>query len=317
MGISKGTNPECTVIVAARDARVTIQRCLHSLLNLRFRRFELIVVDDASTDDTPQLVEEFIQQHVDKLNVKLLRSTHRTGPSAARNRAARIARGQYLAFTDADCELPAHWLDELLRGIELFPEAVSCGGGQDLPASATPFERRVHTFLKRVGFATDYMRPRRSSRIRPVTHNASCNVLYKRDTFLSVGGFAPGLWPGEDVDLDYRLRKAGHTLVCNPRAAVYHHRPRNLATFGRMMYRYGWAQGILVRKHGLFRRIHAVPFATLAGALLVALLPRRTRNTIVVVSGGALGGSGFGRMVLLTACCWNSGFVLGVVKPDL
>lgn len=61
--------------------------------------------------------------------------------------------------------------------------------------------------------------------------------MYKRDTFLECGGFLDELWPGEDVELDYRLKKKGYHLICNPGAVVYHYRPKKLAVFLAMMYR--------------------------------------------------------------------------------
>lgn len=87
--------------------------------------------------------------------------------------------------------------------------------------------------------------------------------MYRRDIFLQEGEFLEGLWPEEDVELDYRIRKKGYKIVFNPRAVVYHYRPKTLRSFLKMMHRYGHAQGFLVRRYGIFRKIQILPFVNL------------------------------------------------------
>jgi GT2 family glycosyltransferase len=93
-----------------------------------------------------------------------------------------------------------------------------------------------------------------------VNHVASCNAMYKRDVIEEVGGFDERLWPGEDVDLDYKVTHKGYKTAYNPKAIIAHHRPKNLKSFFNMMKRYGWAQAYLIRKYGIFRKLHYVPF---------------------------------------------------------
>jgi hypothetical protein len=88
-----------------------------------------------------------------------------------------------------------------------------------------------------------------------------------------VGGFNESLWPGEDVELDLRIRRLGFKLIFNPDAMVGHYRAGTWNGFAHMMKRYGEVQGKLVRKYGLFRLLHYVPLALAASvALLVAVL---------------------------------------------
>jgi len=85
-------------------------------------------------------------------------------------------------------------------------------------------------------------------------HNPSCNSIYRTEVLKKINGFLPGLWPGEDIELDYRIRKSGGRIVCNSRAEVRHYRPKNLLVFCKMMFRYGRAQGVLVRRYGFSDR---------------------------------------------------------------
>ncbi|MDD5565874.1 MAG: glycosyltransferase, partial [Candidatus Omnitrophica bacterium] len=242
-----------SIIVATKDNAATIVKCITSLLSVDYGTYEILIVNDGSTDMTKELLLQFGQR------LKIIENERSLGPAQARNIAAQHAKGRYVAFTDADCIVDTRWLKELLRGFEVFPEAVSCGGVQLLPEDATIFEKKVFVLMKKAGFLTEYIKSSGASSITEVRHNASCNVMYRRDDFLKIGGFLSGLWPGEDVELDYRLRKTGKKTIFNPKAIVFHYRPRQLSAFLKMMLRYGWAQGMLVRRYGFFRKIHLLP----------------------------------------------------------
>ncbi|MBN3040655.1 MAG: glycosyltransferase [Candidatus Omnitrophica bacterium] len=249
------------VIVPVKRAGREFTNHIRSLLELDHHSYEIIIVDDGLEE-----IPEALKQAKDRL---LVLKSQSKGPSYARNLAAKSTQAQYLAFTDSDCIVAVDWLKELLKGFEIFPEAASCGGKQDIPADATFFERKVYKLLKKAGIVAEYTQYT-GSKISKVNHNPSCNVMYKRSVFLEEGGFLEGLWPGEDVELDYRLKKKGNIIVCNPRAVVYHHRPKDLNSFLRMMYRYGDVQGVLARRYGFFRKVQIVPLAALA--VLTALL---------------------------------------------
>jgi GT2 family glycosyltransferase len=242
--------PFISVIIPAKNAEKTIARCLISVLGLDYADYEVIVVDDGSQDQTAQILQNFAQR------LKIISFSQSVGPAKARNEAAKQAKGGFIAFTDADCLTASDWLRELLKGFQ-DDNIAGTGGMQKVPDDETAFGRRAAKLMQQVGFLTDYLRPGQQANIS-VNHNPSCNVMYKRDIFLKEGGFLEGLWPGEDVELDYRLRKSGYELIFNPRAIVYHYRPEDLKSFLKMMFRYGWAQGFLIRKRGILRKIHIV-----------------------------------------------------------
>jgi GT2 family glycosyltransferase len=242
------------VIIPAKGFLPRFEKCLTSVLELDYPDFEVIVVDDGIEEAALAVLHKFRDR------VKIIES-HGRGPSYARNLAVRETNANYLAFTDSDCIVDKNWLTELLKGFLAYPEAAACGGVQRLPQDAEKFEKRVFLCMKRVGFIAEYMRKgNRTKEIIEVNHNPSCNVMYKREAFLKMRGFLERLWPGEDVELDYRLKKEGFKIIFNPGAVVYHYPAANLRSFLKMMYRYGRAQGFLVRKYGVFRKIQVVPF---------------------------------------------------------
>lgn len=249
--------PDVSVIVAARNAAETLAPCLTSLAAQTCTAHEVIVVDDGSTDGT----SEVASRH----GVAVVR-TSGVGASAARNRGLELATGRIVAFTDADCTVVPGWLASLVDVIDRT-QATGAGGPQRnvFPGDASG-GAAFDAFFRLASVVSDYARSGRE--VREVTHNASCNSAYTKQSIVDVGGFTEGMWPGEDVDLDLRLRARGATLMFVPDALVFHHRPGTVTWFRRMMRRYGAAERALVQRHGRARRIDYVPAALLTAAAL-------------------------------------------------
>ena len=236
------SEPLISVIVAAYNCRDTISKCLESLNSLDHPSYEVIVVDDGSTDGTPELCETFSGVEVIRLD--------RGGPSRARNTGVRKARGKLVAFTDSDCFVDSHWLKELEKGF-IGPDVAGVGGDQISPADESEMGKRIQEFLKISGFVTRYIQTKAA--FGETTHNASCNSAYRKIIFEEIGGFDEAQFPGEDLELDIKILRKGYRLIYNPAAVVGHYRPGTYREFCRMMRRYGAGEWHLVRKHGFFR----------------------------------------------------------------
>jgi glycosyltransferase involved in cell wall biosynthesis len=273
--------PRISVIVPSRNGGRTIGACLESIAALDYPDFEVIVIDDGSTDDTGHIAAAFAARLP---SVKLLRGAG-TGPSAARNRAVEASAGTYVAFTDDDCIVDRQWLREMLRGFTAPASGgrpvAGVGGNQLSPDDESEFGRTVNGFMKTVGFVADYVKSDGAAAVRETDHNPSCNVMYPRELCARYR-FPEGLWPGEDVELDHRLTKAGFIHRYNPGAVVRHYRTSTASGFLRMMFNYGKAQGYLVRRYGPFRRIHFVPVAV-AGYLALLAVAARTGISVWVI----------------------------------
>jgi glycosyltransferase involved in cell wall biosynthesis len=181
-----------------------IARCLRSIQCLHFplEQFEVIVMDNGSTDRTVQIVHElgFDCQVVPKVHV-----------SALRNRGVAVARGEYIAFVDADVELTPDWL---LHGLISFQkqQIVASGCFPRVPQAATWVQRawNVHQRGKYMEHTT-----------WPVPWLPSMNLIVRRQAFLAVAGFNEHLETVEDVDLCYRLGQQG-LILCNPAMDAIH-----------------------------------------------------------------------------------------------
>lgn len=255
-------SPRVSVVIPVYNSRRTIDKCLTSLIALDHPSFEVIVLDDGSTDGTPEICETYTR-------VKTMRLT-KGGPSRARNIGINVAEGDFIAFTDGDCVVDRDWLTELEKGFP-SPDVAGVGGDQKSPNDDTAKGKLIQEFMKCIGFVTGYIKT--AGTLRETEHNPSCCSMYRKKVLQEVGGFNEELFPSEDVELDLKIRRRGYKLLYNPAATVAHYRPETYAAFGRMMRRYGQTQWPLVRRYGIFRTIHLVPLvlALVLGAALTAL----------------------------------------------
>jgi cellulose synthase/poly-beta-1,6-N-acetylglucosamine synthase-like glycosyltransferase len=223
-----------SVIVPVRNAARTIGACLDGLeaQSVSRDRYEVIVVDDGSTDDTRDKVKGY--------SVILLTQAHQ-GPAAARNRGVGAARGEIVLFTDADCVPDREWIEEMVRPFT-DPEVVGVKG-----AYLTRQEEVVARFVQR-----EYEeRYERMARRRFIDFIDTYSAGYRREVFLAQGGFDAG-YPNasvEDQELSFRLAERGYKMVFNPRAAVYHQHPDSVTAYFKRKLNIGYWKVRVLQSH--------------------------------------------------------------------
>jgi glycosyltransferase involved in cell wall biosynthesis len=193
-----------SVVIPNRNGAATLGLCLEAALACRYPDFEVLVVDDASRDNSVEVVRKF--------PCRLIRLARHGGAARARNAGAAHARGAILFFTDADCLLPP---DALTRAVEALTARAAAVGGSytPLPHDHRFFSRFqsvfVHYFETRRPHAPDYL----------ATHALAISTRVFREH----GGFDEDLRPIlEDVEFSHRLRRAGCRLVMDPALQVRH-----------------------------------------------------------------------------------------------
>jgi glycosyltransferase involved in cell wall biosynthesis len=194
-----------SVIIPALNEEKMIGRCLESLTRLAFAqdRFEVLVVDNGSRDNTLAIVESF----KDRLNLKILQQAG-VRISALRNLGARAASGDILAFLDADCLAPAEWLDRIFA---LAPAdgAGVLGAHYLLPEGSSWVGRTWHRYQE-------------APKSGEVSHVPAGDLIMRREDFLKLGGFDESIQTNEDYELCDRARKAGMRVGAFPQIGVVH-----------------------------------------------------------------------------------------------
>jgi glycosyltransferase involved in cell wall biosynthesis len=199
--------PAISVIVPTRDRATRLERLLAALRRqtIGTEAFEVIVVDDASSDSTASVLAEASEG----LALRLIRRPVSRGPAAARNQGWLAARADLVAFVDDDCEPTPQWLERALAAAREHPGFIVAG-----PTTPNPAE------TDRIGpFARTRDLPRQDEWF------ASCNIVYPRDLLARLEGFDEqrfGEALGEDTDLGWRARELGAELHFEPAAAVHH-----------------------------------------------------------------------------------------------
>jgi lipopolysaccharide/colanic/teichoic acid biosynthesis glycosyltransferase/glycosyltransferase involved in cell wall biosynthesis len=223
-----------SVIVPAYNAQGTLGSCLAALQDqsLPRDRYEVVVVDDGSTDRTAEVARQY--------ETDLLHQPH-AGPAAARNRGAQAARGEILLFTDADCT-PAHdWIE---RMTEPFCDAEVVGArGVYRTHQAEPVARFVQ-----LEYEDRYVR---TSRQETIDFVDTYSAAYRRDVFLANGGFDTTFPTAsvEDQEFSFRLARKGYRLLFVPQAVVYHRHDATLGEYWRRKYGIGYWKALLLRWH--------------------------------------------------------------------
>ncbi len=230
--------PSVTIVIPVRNRREDLAVCLDSLAKLRYPadKIEIIVVDDASSDDSLQVARRY---PVKTVALKIHKQV-----SYCRNLAARQARGELLAFIDSDCTADPLWLKELVPTF-CDPAVGAVGGMVDSYFQEKGLDRyekvksslQVSTWFKR------------SNEKEQFFYVPSCNLLIRRNLFLELGGFREDLHVGEDVDLCRRLQNHGEDLEYRPVGTVYHKHRNRLLPFCRRRFQYGTSESTLQQMH--------------------------------------------------------------------
>jgi O-antigen biosynthesis protein len=222
-----------SVVVCAYNAERTMEACLASLEVLNYPNYEVIVVNDGSKDRTLAIAEGFHYCRVI--------SQENRGLSVARNVGAAAADGEIVAYTDSDCVADPDWLTYLVARMEEGGLA-ACGG----PNFPPPEDALVPAAVAvSPGGPTHVLI---SDEV--AEHIAGCNMAFRRDALLALGGFDPRYRAaGDDVDICWRFQDAGHTIGFSPAAIVWHFRRNTVRAYLNQQRGYGKAEALVYAKH--------------------------------------------------------------------
>jgi glycosyltransferase involved in cell wall biosynthesis len=216
--------PTVSVVVATHNRARRLEALLESLRTQTFEDFEVVVCDDASTDDTPAVLAE-----ERGLRLRAVRHAVAGGPARARNAGWRAAEGSLIAFTDDDCVVTPGWLEAGVRAWGADPLRFVQGPVGPIAAERDRLGAFSYTIL-----------------IDGPTPMYECaNIFYPRELLERLGGFDEG-YPrpaGEDCDLGWRAREAGAAPVFEPQARA-EHAVVEIGAAGYLRRLWGWSDAM-------------------------------------------------------------------------
>jgi GT2 family glycosyltransferase len=242
--------PRVSVVVCSFNGGKTLSHCLRALDRIDYPDYEIVFVDDGSTDDSQEVVAAWEQDREKRRapgaalpGFKNIRQQN-MGLSYARNAGAAAGDGQVIAYTDSDCMADPDWLYYLV-GTLLSGDYAGVGGPNVSPPAQDWIQACVaaapggpsHVLL------TDVV----------AEHIPGCNMAFHRWAFDQAGGFDPDYRKaGDDVDFCWRLQQGGQVIAFSPSAVVWHYRRFTLRAFRKQQEGYGEAESMLRFKHLVF-----------------------------------------------------------------
>lgn len=224
--------PRVSVVVCTYNGGRTLDQCLRSLKALDYSNYEVIVVDDGSTDDT----REILKRHPGARTI----CQSNQGLSAARNVGLQAASGEIIAYTDSDCFADPHWLTYLVHRLQRS-DAAAVGG-----PNLTPEDGWLAGCV--AAAPGQPMHVLESDQV--AEHIPGCNMAFRREALEAINGFDPQFRKaGDDVDVCWRLQQAGSWITFAPGAFVWHHRRQTVRAYLRQQAGYGEAEALLRFKH--------------------------------------------------------------------
>lgn len=198
--MKKISKPFFSIVVPAYNEEKYLPLCLQSLVSQNFpkTRYEIIVVDNGSTDNTAKIAKKY--------KVRLIKEP-RKGVAFARQSGFLAARGKIICSTDADCFVPKNWLKKIAATFKKHPKLIAIGGNLDLMHIDNFFKLMIKFFTP-PSLMLDQLFRLGSGLYTP-------NFAIKKSIFLKIGGFNTSLLTGEDLEISKRARKAGQIKFLN------------------------------------------------------------------------------------------------------
>jgi len=265
--------PSVTVVVPTRNDRRVIARCLDAVVGQDYPgpQPEVIVVDNGSTDGTPKV----LARYADRVTIL---DERRPGVSWARNAAIEVARGEWIAFTDADCVPRPDWLRTLVDAGRRH-EGVTFVGGR---IAALPPANAIARFSENL-----FDQRRSIEQERPASF-ISANLLARREALVACGMFNPDYPRGQDTELAWRSQhRFGARIAYCDEAVVEHRNPSSIRALIHKAWQHGRGSSRLLGEFQAFhgrslrtRMRQTKPYTDLLRSMRALLpLPRRLGGT--------------------------------------
>jgi glycosyltransferase involved in cell wall biosynthesis len=292
------SHPDVSVIIVSYNSKNTIGDCLNSLKKQRAGiRFEIIVID-SSEDGAGEFVEKHFQ------SIRLYRFSKRKYPGDARNIGISLARGDIVAFIDADCVAEENWIEALTKAHERHYHAIGGAIGNANPTS----------YVGWGAYFCEFSRWMPETLRQPMDDIPTANMSYKKTLFERFGYFIEGTY-SSDTEFNWRLAKHGIQLNFDPSIRVSHYNIQDVNRFITHEMFHGFSFAMVrtrsMRFSGLRRAAYSLSFPLIAVRLGLKAIRFNLKNRVY-----------FKQFVqtlpltLLGVLCWTLGEAVGYVARN-
>jgi len=249
-----------SIIIPVYNRPQEVDELLESLCHQTLKDFEVVVVEDGSSEKCDSVCEKYKERLALSYYFK-----PNSGPGPSRNYGAERSQGNYLIILDSDVIVPENYLEIIQQ--ELNREPCDAFGGPDRAhPSFTPIQKAINYSMTSF-FTTGGIRggKKKMDKFYP----RSFNLGIRKNVYEALGGFAPMRY-GEDIDLSTRIFKGGYSCRLFPEAFVYHKRRVKFSSFFRQVKHSGEARVILKVKYPeTFKLVHLLPAAFVVGNVVL------------------------------------------------
>lgn len=241
--------PRFSIIVPVYNRVQEVEELLESLANQTDKDFELVIVEDGSTERC----EETCRKYADKFKIKYHHKSNE-GRSIARNYGMDRADGNFFIFVDSDCILPPDYIQRLKKSLEENP--TDCFGGPDAAHESFSDVQKAINFSMTSFLTTGGIRGGRKSmeKFTPRTFNMG----FDKNVYEKVGGFREMF--SEDIDMSTRIKNAGFKISLFPDVEVYHKRRVDFKKFWKQVHVFGMSRITLQLLYpGSMKLVHWLP----------------------------------------------------------
>ncbi|MDE5422934.1 glycosyltransferase [Ancylomarina sp. DW003] len=255
--------PKYSIIIPIYNRPDEAEELLASLAKQNYKNFDVLMIEDGSTEDCSEIVKNYAKDLDIKYHFKA-----NSGPGDSRNVGMSMATGEYLIFFDSDCIIPPQYFEEVEKQLAETP-LDAFGGPDSAHPDFSKFQKAVSYAMTSI-ITTGGVRGKKSKldQFQPRSFNMGISqAVYKK-----VGGYTD-VTPGEDPDLSYRIMNAGFKVGLIEKAYVFHKRRIDFSKFIKQVYKFGIMRPVLIKWYpDKFKLTYTFPSLFLLGSLLLLLL---------------------------------------------
>lgn len=255
--------PKYSIIIPIYNRPDEAEELLESLAKQTYKNFDILMIEDGSTQDCSNIVKSYSNELDIKYHFKA-----NSGPGDSRNVGMSMATGDYLIFFDSDCIIPPQYFEEVEKQLKETPFD-AFGGPDSAHPDFSKFQKAVSYAMTSI-ITTGGVRGKKSKldKFQP----RSFNMGISKEVYKKVGGYID-VTPGEDPDLSYRIMNAGFKVGLIENAYVFHKRRIDFSKFIKQVYKFGVMRAVLIKWYpDKFKLTYTFPTLFLLGSLFLVIL---------------------------------------------